>query len=441
MEYAQPSLRSARILGSAVGLSLALILFLTVIRGIGSSFAAPLPLSTPEIRRQVAAQMSRAVFRRSELLKHQVIVHVVTTDGRTLPPWTIALVRHPDWVTVDFSASQWAVIISAQKILDTLTRQPPSALPTPVDCTLTALKADDFGVLRAQTSCTATDGYAYDPKTLAESIKQAFDSSIPELTFTVATKQGIVHDVGPQGLGDLTLLATGQSNFKGSGEGRKANVRKALGEKVNNVVIPAGAAFSFNAVLGGPVDTSAGWRMALAIFEGVHMRPVPGGGICQASTTVYRAALKAGFPILEHKNHSLYVTYYEAHGVGQDATVYPGRQNLTFFNDSGGPLLLQAYDVGDDAYVSIFGKPDGRSVTMVGPYFGKTAPADVLVDGRRPVRNNEIAWVRTVKGLDGKEQREVVVSRYPALPRTLASRWPVQTEYIVHAAATSRSAD
>jgi vancomycin resistance protein YoaR len=92
-------------------------------------------------------------------------------------------------------------------------------------------------------------------------------------------------------------LSTGRSNFKGSGAGRKSNVRKALNERVNNIFVPAGAVFSFNDTL-GTVSTGNGWQMALTIFDGVDLRPAPGGGICQASTTVYRAALAAGFPIM-----------------------------------------------------------------------------------------------------------------------------------------------
>jgi hypothetical protein len=209
---------------------------------------------------------------------------------------------------------------------------------------------------------------------------------------------------------------------------------EAIGERVHNVVVPVDAEFSFNDVLGGPVTQSAGWQMALTIFEGVNLREAPGGGICQASTTVYRAALNAGLPIVEQKSHSLYVTYYEAYGVGQDATVFPGKQNLRFRNDTGAPLLLQSYYEGDDAYVHILGRPDGRQVTVDGPYFGSTAPADVQVNGRA-VRGNEIVWVRTITSAEGAQTKEVLVSRYNAVPKSLVAKWPATSQTTLHAAA------
>src|SRR5437763_5795507 len=50
---------------------------------------------------------------------------------------------------------------------------------------------------------------------------------------------------------------------------------------------------SFNDTLGGPIDVSEGWFMALGIFNGQDLRPIPGGGICQASTTMYRAIARS----------------------------------------------------------------------------------------------------------------------------------------------------
>ena len=51
----------------------------------------------------------------------------------------------------------------------------------------------------------------------------------------------------------------------------------------------------------GDLQTKDGWRMGLGIFETASWKPTLGGGICQGSTTLYRAALEAGMPLLEHK--------------------------------------------------------------------------------------------------------------------------------------------
>ncbi len=431
------TLRSARIAGGSVAFGLLTAILLGVAHSGSLSFAArPLAVANVEERRIIVQQMSNALSHRSALLKRETTVHLSTTDGSVLTPWKVALVRHPSWMLLDIRSS--AVMISAQRVAESLTTNPPEALPSPVDCKLLAI-VPDGKVTRAQTTCIASGGYEYDRQALAQALTQALESGESEFSFTVTKRDGRIVDAGADGVGDLQLITAGKSNFKGSGEGRKFNVRKAFDEKVHNVFVPAGATFAFNDVLGGAVTIKSGWKMAYAIFDGGTLVNVPGGGICQASTTVYRAALKAGFPIVQYKNHSLYVTYYEAYGVGQDATVFPGQQNLTFLNDSGGPLLLQAYHSGDDAFVNIYGRPDGRTVKLEGPYFTKTAPADVLVNDKRALYKNEIAWVRKVTGTDGVERREMMLSRYKILPKNLAAKWPAQTETIIHGAAAEVS--
>ena len=150
----------------------------------------------------------------------------------------------------------------------------------------------------------------------------------------------------------------------------------------------------------------------------------PGGGICQASTTVYRAALLAGFPVIERKAHSLYVTYYKKYGVGIDATIYPGSQDLSFRNDSKYPIIVQAYHEGTNAYVNIYGTPDGRVATLNGPYFAATAPKEVVKQAGG-IGSNEIVWLHSVQYPDGRTTTDTVESRYKQLPRSLVTEYPV----------------
>jgi vancomycin resistance protein YoaR len=161
--------------------------------------------------------------------------------------------------------------------------------------------------------------------------------------------------------------------------------------------------------------------MALGIFGGEDLRPVLGGGICQVATTVYRAAVHAGLPITKRANHSLFVTYYEKYGVGLDATIYPGEQDFTFFNDSPHYLLLQAYAEGDEAVVNVYGTPDGRSVALDGPFLSSNAPDLMIKD--RPIKINEIAWKRSVTYTDGRTAEEVLLSRYKAVPKRLKAEY------------------
>ncbi|MBI1934628.1 VanW family protein [Candidatus Peregrinibacteria bacterium] len=210
----------------------------------------------------------------------------------------------------------------------------------------------------------------------------------------------------------LVLLASGRSNYAGSHWGREKNIEKAVRAHLNNIFIPPGATFSFNAPLGGPVTQSRGWYEALGIFgNGDELRPTPGGGLCQTSTTVYRAILAGGFPVMERRSHSLYVGYYKKYGVGLDATIFPGSQDLVFANDTSSYLLMQATTEGKDVIVNIYGVPDGRQVALDGPYFQTTAPDDLLVNGRK-LREKEIAWIQRIIRPSGEEQTNIIVSSY-----------------------------
>ena len=214
---------------------------------------------------------------------------------------------------------------------------------------------------------------------------------------------------------ELELLSAGRSNYEGSALNRAANVDKAFADQLHGVVIPQGEDFSFNDTLVG----SSGWHNAYVIVNGGDLVQEPGGGICQAATTAYRAALLAGVPIVKRKNHSLYVTYYEDYGVGLDATIYPGKQDLIFHNDTPGAMVMLARTHDGEGVVELYGTRDGRTVEMTGPYFADPkAQTGFTVEGR-PLARNEIGWERITSFADGSSQREEILSRYLAIPKKL----------------------
>lgn len=211
-------------------------------------------------------------------------------------------------------------------------------------------------------------------------------------------KGKIINETGNKEVEDLELLSVGYSNFATSPAGRDFNVRKGLNEKVNAIVIPPGGEYNFNKNLGA-VTNRNGWKNALAIFGGGRLAPVPGGGLCQVATTVYRAAVKGGFSIVEKNNHSLYVHYYVTGGDGLDAAIYPGIKNLRFKNDTGNWIVIQSYDEGYDAYVKIYGVPDGRKVDLFGPFYPSSIP-DAYKD-RIKLARNQIGWWQEIRDNEG----------------------------------------
>lgn len=360
---------------------------------------------------------------KQKLVQYRLRVVFTGKNADTLKPWVFSVTDHPAWLSVvDGENGEFKAVINEPVVLEALRENPIEGIRAPKDCTVTGTFRDHLNILRATTDCTASAGFSFDNRAFIDALNNAIASNLPEVHVATAYIPGTLVTT-TQDVPGVQLLATGRSNFKGSALGRIGNVKKGLREKINNIVVPAGETFSFNAMLGNDVSTANGWYMALGIFNGGDLRPVPGGGICQTSTTLYRSVLQAGLPIAQLKNHSLYVSYYEEYGVGQDATIYPGQQDFRFVNDTGHPILLQAYEDGFDAYVHLYGVDDGRTVTVDGPYFSKNAPADLKVKGR-PLNTNQIAWVRTTEYADGTVKEDVVVSTYyKGMPRKLADRW------------------
>lgn len=183
------------------------------------------------------------------------------------------------------------------------------------------------------------------------------DETKPEVTESSLNDMGISE-----------LLASGNSNFAGSPENRKHNIRTGA-SKFNGVLIKPDETFSFNTVL-GPVDASTGYLPELVILEN-KTQPQFGGGLCQVSSTAFRAALNGGLPIIERKAHAYPVSYYKPFGV--DATIYLPKPDLVFKNDTGKYILVQTRIEGTRLYFDFYGTKPKRSVKFSGNQNGDGA--------------------------------------------------------------------
>ncbi len=158
------------------------------------------------------------------------------------------------------------------------------------------------------------------------------------------------------------LIGQGKSNFAGSPKNRRYNIGVGAA-KFNNTVIPPDKDFSFVESL-GEVTAKAGYLPELVI-KGDRTIPELGGGLCQVSTTAFRAAIYAGLPILERKPHAYPVAYYNPQGM--DATIYPPHPDLRFKNDTGSPILIQTKIDKNDLTFNFFGAKQVRTVKIIGP--------------------------------------------------------------------------
>ena len=378
--------------------------------------------SSPDIR-----TIANAIRKKQELLHHSINVELNSDDGEITKEWNVSLQHYPTWLVPKFSYSKASFEVSKQRIIDYMQKHPFDEFASPVDVSLNGT-AMSGSIIRAKTDGIAMAGYELDLDHTASFIKDAFDKKHSDLVFTYVGRNGLIFYNDGLEEKEFTLLSEGRSNFNGSTWARMANVRKAISEHVHNVIVEPDSTFSFVETLDAPVTLSKGWRMAKVIYNGDELRPSPGGGICQASTTVYRAIVKAGLPVIERRSHSLYVSYYKEYGVGIDATVYPGTQDLSFINDTGNPIIIQSYtNDQNDAVVNFYGVPDGRQVVLEGPYFAHTSPSDIQVNDR-DVKINEIVWVQNVIFPSGEETRNLIVSRYKSIPQNLSKEFKIAGE-------------
>lgn len=387
--------------------------------------------------------LTTALEVRKGLLKHRVTVSFAADKDTTpsLQPWVATLHEHPEWLTVSVGPTHISYSVHKETVLFSIQEHGIPGLAAAEHGVVLSMHEDKGGIKRSELSGMPRDGYSVDAENISQELENAFLKKIPTITAQATFSRGTYFLATEQGTLPLTLLASGVSNFTHSPWGRMMNIKKVMNEKLHGIVIAAGETFSFNKTLGGPVTQGNGWYESLIIVNGVDLQPAPGGGICQAATTLYRAVVLAGLPVLERANHSLYVTYYKKFGLGIDATVFPGHQDFTFLNDTGNPLLLTANVEGNDAEIRLYGIGDGRTVELAGPFFASTAKEEIMVNGRG-MRSNEIVWLQNIQYADGHEIQNTIVSRYNKMPLTLAKEYPESrgVQELLHTAAPTEQA-
>ena len=207
-------------------------------------------------------------------------------------------------------------------------------------------------------------------------------SSPIEIPAAVQQPTAPAGDMTAESLGIKEKIGVGTSTYKGSIPGRKHNVALTA-SRLNGSLVAPGATFSFNDAI-GDVSSETGFQQAYVIKDG-RTELGDGGGVCQVSTTLFRAVLAAGLPIGERRTHSYRVGYYEQNSPpGFDATVYSPTTDFKFINDTQSYLLIQAKADNSTAslIVEIWGTSDGRVAKTTKPVVTDQVapPPDVYQD-------------------------------------------------------------
>lgn len=277
---------------------------------------------------------------------------------------------------------------------------------------------------------TGSAGARLDMQEMLRSIYAAVEQGVPAIEAPVVPDPPHVRKEGLADLQVQELIGTGVSDFSGSPKNRIINIQVGLA-RFDGIVIRKGETFSFNHQL-GPVDGKHGFEPELVIV-GPRTQKEFGGGLCQVSSTMFRAALYAGLPITARRNHSYAVDYYKwPEGWGFDATIYPGVQDMKFINDTPGDIAVQATIEGSRVYYRFYGINDGRQVEVGAPstYNHRAAPPTqtVHVSGMAPGRSRvrekphagfTASFARTVVMPTGEKRSQTFTSVYQARPQVI----------------------
>lgn len=229
-----------------------------------------------------------------------------------------------------------------------------------------------------QVVASSIDGKKVKIDELASRLKEALDNGKNEVDIPVDIKKPEVRDDNLVELGLKELISTGWTDFSGSPVNRIHNVKTGA-SKFNGVLIKKDESFSFNETL-GPVEASTGYLPELVIKKDKTV-PEYGGGLCQVSSTAFRAALNAGLPILSRSAHAYPVVYYKPFGV--DATIYLPSPDLIFKNDTPGYILVQTRISANKLFFDFYGTKKDVKLKFAGDAAG-TQGVSEKVEGITP---------------------------------------------------------
>jgi vancomycin resistance protein YoaR len=285
----------------------------------------------------------------------------------------------------------------------------------------------DLKTNTVKTITPGQNGYALDTSAAQNMLVDACLSASHQVNLPISTIPPRVTRANLEALRPLVLISEGESSFRGSTPERLQNIRVATA-RFHGLTIPAQTTFSFLENL-GLVTIANGYSESWVIY-GDRTVLGPGGGVCQVSTTCFRAAFWGGLPIVERSPHSYRVSWYEP-PIGLDAAVFSPVVDVKFRNDTDTPILIltEIDEANAKLYFRFYGKRMGREVTMEGPTTSNPVKAGdpvyeedpTLAPGARvqvesPHDGLDVTLYRVIKQNGAIVAKEKLFSRYDPWP-------------------------
>lgn len=178
------------------------------------------------------------------------------------------------------------------------------------------------------------------------------------------------------------IIGTASTDYSSSSSARAQNI--ATGTSfINGSVLYPGETFSVESAL-VPFDAENGYEPAPS-YENGDVVDSYGGGICQVSTTLYMALLRAEIEVTERYNHSMIVKYVKP---SMDAAIAEGSKDLQFVNNLDAPIYIEGYTDGGEVGFVIYGKeyrPENREVSYESETLETVEPTVELTASQDPL--------------------------------------------------------
>lgn len=255
----------------------------------------------------------------------------------------------------------------------------------------------------------SVDGAKLRPQAMADAVSASFLGNHDPVQIPVTVLKPEVDGSNLDALGITTKLGVGSSNFDGSDDARATNIEVGA-QLLNGTLIPPHGTFSFNHSI-GVIGPDLGFVEG-QVIDGEQIGRDYGGGICQVSTTVFRAAFFAGMPIVEGWPHRWRLGFYEMDDwtPGLDASIMQpegdpfGGGDFRFENPSDSWMLVESYVDYPRVFVIIYGADLGYTVDVSDPVYGDTTdplgPSETVDDTLPAGTIQQVEWAAPGLSID-----------------------------------------
>ncbi len=288
-------------------------------------------------------------------------------------------------------------------------------------CASAIVEPQNASIIRANGAFTVTPsvtGKNVDIKATKDALNAALANGLSKPVTANATVSDVNPAITTEALSTINdILGTFSTSFSSSGASRSTNL-KVGSSKINTRVLMPGETLSGYECM-HPFTVSNGYATAAAYENGQVVDSV-GGGVCQISTTLYNAVLRAELLVAQRQNHSMVVSYVKP---SQDAAIAGTYKDLKFTNNYSTPIYIEGYTSGKTITFTIYGKetrPANRTFDFVSETLSVTdpgAPKEVVDPAMAPGSRKQVQSAHTgiksrlwkVVYLDGVEQsREIL---------------------------------